>query len=187
LPLPVLLVIPERETPADGQAAKIFDLSHRALLWPVHAMGKGKRFLLPEHLVNALTMGEIRAVFECGVLAEADAEDFSLGISNNGDALGEALAGRKQTCPGDFLRDFRDVFTARFADWRKFSIALNAAFLPAVRVPENLPAAIPWIRLDFSPRLLHDSEGAISERKSTELQARVETVLALFCKIQDWT
>lgn len=106
-------------------------------------------------------------------------------VSNHGDAYGERIFFRGPlTCPAAAARDWRDLLAAQFAD-RNGRVSLNQPSRPEPWLT-RLARHRPWVRISFSPSLVQGHAGGFAARGVEDLQARWESVLTLFCRVQGW-
>jgi|GEM_PF-6672808 len=188
--LPLLLVFSDLE-PGFRQAAEaMFDLRHRLPAWIREKPGEPE---FEDTIRAALTAVNVNAILEIRLHTQSQAPFPAVDLGNNGDATGEARSkDRTLTCDPGLLRDLRDVAAARFSD-TPVTFALNALSDPPLGWPPARPhrqdsaKPIPRIRIAISSRLILDDQGCLRSKRAADLQARFETVLALFCKIQAWT
>jgi len=107
-------------------------------------------------------------------------------LSNNGDIYGEVRQGEGPiTCSAEMLRDMRDIFAARFADFSG-QVLLNTPIASGYLIRRQGNGEIPWVRLNISRELIFTAEGEVSPKRIENLRDRLETVFVMICKLYEW-
>jgi hypothetical protein len=137
-----------------------------------------------------------KSAVRCGIfctlsplpLDEGSGDDQAgkLVLHNNGDEFGEARGRQPLTCPEELVRDLRDLAAARLADWPG-GVFLNRGLSADAFLHAHHPKdGIPWISMEFSSWLWVKPDGTPLSKRIREFQARLESILTLWCRMQTW-
>lgn len=130
----------------------------------------------------------IRAGLDCRIrpAAAGPAGKWLFCLSNGGDVVGEPIPGQAGvTCPPDWLRDFRDLAVARLADLGA-DVRLNDPPGGSYLIRHYARPGLPWIRLDLAAAGFLTADGGYDQKRIRQVRSGLETVLALWCRIEAW-